>query len=80
MGLSATDKLLLERIEKDFTYHPPQGDQAARYEKMRATAKEFAQLIVQLTPDGRERSVALTKLEESIMWANAAIARHSQTE
>jgi len=80
MPPSATDKVLLERIENDFTYHAPQGDQAARYEKMRATAKAFAQQIVELCPDGRERSTALSKLEESIMWANAGIARHAATD
>ena len=26
-------------------------------------------------PQGRERALALTKLEETIMWANAGIAR-----
>lgn len=75
MGLSATDKLLAERVENDFTYHPPQGDQSQRYIKMRETAKSLALLMVELCPEGRERSTALTKLEEAVMWANAAIAR-----
>lgn len=75
MPLSATDKLLVERIENDFTYHPPAGDQAERYEKLRADAKVLALEIAELCPDSRERSTALTKLEETIMWANAAIAR-----
>lgn len=78
LPLSATDKVLLERIENDFTYHPPKGDQAERYQQMRAMAKSLALQIVGLCPDSRERSVALTKLEESIMWANAAIAREAR--
>jgi len=32
--------------------------------------------IEHFCPDSREKSVAITKLEESIMWANAAIARN----
>lgn len=28
-----------------------------------------------LCPDSRELSLAITKLEEAIMWANASIAR-----
>ena len=75
MPLSATDKLLLERIESDFVYHAPHGDQAERYQQLRETAKGLAKQIIHLCPDGRERSLALSKLEESVMWANAAIAR-----
>ncbi|HEY6290744.1 MAG TPA: hypothetical protein VI455_04170 [Terriglobia bacterium] len=76
MPPSATDKILLERIECNFTYHAPQGDQAERYQKMREHARSFALDIVTMCPDSRERSVALTKIEESVMWANAAIARN----
>lgn len=75
MGLSASDKLLVERIENDFTYRVPTGDQPERYQKLRATAKELAKLVAELAPDGRERSTALTKIEEAVFWANAAIAR-----
>lgn len=78
--LSATDKVLVERVKNDFTYHAPTGDQPKRYEKIRETAKGLAVLLVELCPDRRERSLALTKLEEAVMWANAAIARHESTE
>lgn len=77
---SATDKLLAERIANDFMYHSPVGDQPRRYEKLRADAKILALEIVELCPDTRERSLALTKLEECVMWANAAIARHPSGE
>jgi hypothetical protein len=77
MGLSATDKILLERIDHDFTYHPPAGDQTQRYVKLRETAKSLALQIVEMCPDSRERSTSLTKLEECVMWANAGIARQA---
>jgi len=64
-----------ERIENSFTYHPPKGDQTDRYSALRATAKALAYEIVGKTPPGREQSLALTKLEESCFWMNAAIAR-----
>lgn len=63
-----------EQIDNSFTYHPPKNDQSARYEVLRNNAKELAILIVQITPKSREQSLAITKLEESIMWANKAIA------
>lgn len=39
-------------------------------------AKMFAAYINEHCPDSREKSVALTKIEEAAMWANAAIARN----
>lgn len=62
-------------IEKNFTYHAPKGEQPEMYAAIRAKAKEFAELVDLTCPDGREKSLAMTKLEESVMWANAAIAR-----
>lgn len=67
-------------IENRFTYHPPQGDQPNRYEAIRSAAKEFAYLIDGAAPDSREKSLALTHLEEAVMWANAGIARNPVTQ
>jgi hypothetical protein len=58
------------------TYHPPKGDQAQRYEKLRFNGLNLAEMIEELAPHSRERALAITKLEEAIMWANAAIARN----
>ena len=63
-------------IEKNFTYHAPKGDQANRYQCIRDTAKGFAVLLDSACPDSREKSLAFTKLEEVVMWANASIARN----
>jgi hypothetical protein len=76
MPLSAADKLLADRIESDFDYHPPNEEQVLQHQKIRSMAKSLALLITALCPDRRERSLALTKLEEAVMWANAGIARH----
>ncbi len=64
-----------QRIENDFTYHPPKEGQPEKYVKLRENAKFFAHLIVELTPESREQSLALTNLEQAVFWANAAIAR-----
>lgn len=62
-------------IENNFKYHSPKEGQPAIYQAIRDKAKELAVLINSLTPDGREKALAITKLEESVMWANAGIAR-----
>ena len=65
-----------ERLMKDFSYHPPKDDQVSRYEHIRGQAHWFACVISGNTPPSREQSLALTALEEAVMWANAAIARN----
>jgi len=66
------------QIENNFTYHKPIGDQPRRYNLLRMQAKELAELIDKFCPNSRERSIAFTKLEECVMWANAAIARNEK--
>lgn len=65
-----------ERIERTFQYHPPNEDQAKRYVILRDQARALAYTILRAVPPSRERSLALTKLEEVIMHANAGIARN----
>lgn len=62
------------KIENIFTFHPVFGDQRERYEYLRQKAKELALVFLSLTPKSREQSLAITALQESVMWANAAIA------
>ncbi len=63
-----------EQIENTFTYHKPFGDQTQRYEALRNLAKTMATLIQESCPESREKALALTNLQQSIMWANASIA------
>jgi len=64
------------QIENNFKYHPPKGNQQERYVTIRNEAKDLAISIDALCPDSREKSLAMTKLEEAVMWANASIARN----
>lgn len=66
----------IERIERDFTYHPTRAGQGQRYIALRNGAKDLALAIIAMTPVSREQSLALTNLEQAIFWANAAIARN----
>lgn len=67
----------LEELENRFTYHKPDVKQTEQYQILRSTAKALAALIMDTTPDSREKALAITKLEEAVFWANAAIARRS---
>lgn len=64
------------QIENNFSYHSPKEGQPAKYEAIRAKAKELAVLIDEQTPKSREQSLAMTNLEQAVFWANAAIARN----
>lgn len=66
----------MNNIERNFTYHAPKEDQISRYEEIRQNCKITAKVIDTLCPDSREKSLAITKLEEAVMWANASIARN----
>lgn len=65
-----------EQIENNFKYHVPKEGQPEKYNAIREKAKELAYLIDKECPNSREKSVALTNLETSVMWANASIARN----
>jgi hypothetical protein len=47
-----------------------------RYAIIRAMAGDLASKILRSTPPSREQSLALTKLEECVFWANTSIARN----
>lgn len=65
-----------EELESRFTYHAPKEGQPERHERIRYKAKMLAAYINEKCPDSREKSLALTKIEEAVMWANASIARN----
>lgn len=67
----------MTEIRVRFTYHPPSADQIPVYEALRKWALSYAQLIIENVPNCRERSLALTKLEECVMHANSGVARRS---
>jgi len=66
----------LKQNEVNFTYHAPKGDQQDRYISLRNDAGRLAEQFLRLCPKSRERSLALTNLEQAIFWANASIARN----
>jgi hypothetical protein len=69
-----------DEIDLRFTYHPPRSGQPEKYEAIRNAANAFARLISSISPPSREQSLAIGKLEEAVMWVNAAIARREGDE
>lgn len=65
-----------EQYENIFKYHSPKEGQQEKYQLIREKAKELAYLIEGNCPVSREKSLAITKIEEASMWANASIARN----
>lgn len=65
----------IDELNCRFTYHAPKDGQPEKYKRIRDTARDVAIMLIDLTPASREQSLALTKLEEVVFWANAAIAR-----
>jgi hypothetical protein len=62
-------------LDNRFDYHPPNTDTRTIHEHIRGLFKTLSEQAVALTPSGREQSLMVTHLEESLFWANAAIAR-----
>ena len=63
-----------------FTNDEPFEETAKRYQEIRTLAKMFSDLVDNLVPKSREASLAQTKIEEAVMWANAGIARNIKKE
>ena len=64
-----------KELERRMGYHPVNSpEQAAQYEANRKKAIALGSHFTKSCPEGRELSLALTALQEALMWANAAIA------
>ena len=61
-------------IDNIFRHHPPKSDQVERYNAIREAGKAFALVVLETTPAGPDQSVAIRKVREAVMTANAAIA------
>lgn len=65
-----------EELAHRFEHHPPATEERAlEHTLVRAEVGRLADWIDGVLPASRERALALTKLEEVMFWANAAVAR-----
>ena len=68
--MDITEKTVLQT----FMYHPPTPEQQIHYGAVRAWARFFAEAVLKECPPSAERTLALRKIQEGLMWANASIA------
>ena len=63
-------------VERNMTNHPPKDEETIQtYEDLRGGFKLLARHLDMVCPDSREKSLAITNLEQALMWAVASIAR-----
>lgn len=63
-------------IAKTFAYHKPSSDAIEKIEKIRKAYSDLNAVILETAPHSRERSVAITELETSAMWAVKSIVHN----
>jgi hypothetical protein len=64
-----------EEIDRRFAYHKADEDVGAKIQASRDAVNELAHSINENLPECREKSLAITHLEETMFWASAALAR-----
>ena len=74
MGLGKSE------IQNRFGYHRATADSAPKHAKVRTLCENFANELDELIPEGRDKSLALTKLQEGMHWANSAIAMENDVD
>lgn len=63
----------INEIKKTFAYHKPSADGLDKIKVLRQAFSGLHNLIVETAPNSREKSVALTELETTAMWAIKAV-------
>lgn len=63
-----------KELDNLFTYHAPTLEQQQRYVKIREAGKHLATTIRDACPSSADCTVAIRKVREAVMNANASIA------
>lgn len=64
-------------IENRFAFHTATTDEKRdAHTSVRQQCRQLADALNEQLPEGREKSLAITKLEEVMFWGNAALARN----
>lgn len=68
-----------EEIQKRFVCHAPSPHGSERHALLLQHFVTLAEVVEAICPDGREKALVFTKLEEAYPWAVAAISRNPDT-
>lgn len=66
-------------IDKPYAYHKPSPRGLEKITALREHFSETARLIKEVCPPGREQSIAITKNEETAMWAIKSVVFNDPT-
>lgn len=69
----------MDETKDVFDYQAPTEEQTERIKTMRSAMKTLRNMIELNVPPGRERALAITKLEECSMWVNKGIVFEPNT-
>lgn len=73
---------LREELANRFLHHAalPGSTQIERYNEIRGKGLAMAVRLNEVCPNSRELSIALTNLEQAVIWAIEAIARNEKPQ
>lgn len=74
MGLKTDD------IENMFGYHRATAESAPQHHQVRESIKTLAHHFNSILPEGRDKALCMTKLQEAMHWANSAIAMQNDVD
>lgn len=68
-----------EQIINRVGFVEPDEDQLVKIQHMRSAAEVYLKALESQVPDGRAKAIAVTKIEEALMWANKGISHGKET-
>jgi hypothetical protein len=66
-----------EKVSNDFGFHPATDITAETHSATRQNFANLAHWVIDNVPPSDARKTCLSRLREAMMWANGAIACHS---
>lgn len=70
---------MTDDLKHRFDFHPATTEERRdEHTSVRQACLRLAEHLDEKCPDGREKSLAITKIEEVMFWGNAALARNPE--